>query len=261
MIDKSSSKIRSDIVKRSFFDEDNSFFEDLSITKREYKDSLELYKYLIQLSDGYYYAKRVTELGLCNEIVGRYLCNKLDLETTPLEIILDKGKLKMASPNYKNKKYNYQLAKDDYSFCSRNLYEVDRLKILPSSFREEQLKLISIDLMMEQWDRSGSNMEEKIVNGYPHLSPVIDFVSSFNYVPFFDYYNPYVSLPKNVESIDKFISEFPYSYKYFIDMFNVCLDEIIDYIESNYPIKVSDRVKRKYSKVIDKNQKILRHIK
>ena len=57
--------------------------------------------YLIELSDGYYYAKKKDEVKICNEIVGRYLCNKLGLETTSLDLLLDRDKLKMVTPNYR----------------------------------------------------------------------------------------------------------------------------------------------------------------
>ncbi len=36
MIDLTSDKIRTDVVKRNFYDEDDSFFEELNITREKY---------------------------------------------------------------------------------------------------------------------------------------------------------------------------------------------------------------------------------
>lgn len=264
MIDLTSDKIRTDVVKRKFYDEDDSFFEELKITREEYA----LYpsginKYLIELSDGYYYAKRVTEFQLCNEIVGRYLGNKIGLDTTSLEILFDKGKVKAATPNYKKKDVTYRIPKNDIKLMGSDQYNVDNLKLLPREYQEEQIKLIALDIMMEQIDRYDENMEEIITNNSVELAPLIDFERSFNrhFRPEFSYSNPYVCLPKNIKDIDKFLNDFIEAYQYFIEMFSTEEDELLNYIEDNYPIKVSDRVIWKYDSVIFQNEKILTLIK
>ena len=71
----------------------------------------------------------------------------------------------------------------------------------------------------------------------------------------------YVSIPKNTRGIDRFLNDFPKSYQYFIDVFNTSADDLIEYIESNYPIKVDNEIKEKYKKMVSKNQKILKMIK
>ncbi len=260
MIDLTSDKIRTDVVRRKFYDEDESFFKKLNITKNNYSSPLGINIYLVELSDGYYYMKKADERACCNEIVGRYLCNKIGLETTSLDLLLDRGKLKIASPNYRKEGLRYQHQKDDIELAFHHQYNVRKLKILPRTYQKEQFKLISIDMMMEQIDRSGDNMEEVIYKNNLHLAPVIDFAESFNYY-YYCYYNPYVSLPKNVENIYKFLYDFPNSYQYFEDVFCTEVEELINYIESNYPIKVDDKIKEKYNKVLTKNKKILMDIR
>lgn len=264
MIDLTSDRIRTDIVKRKFYGEKDSFFDKLNITRKSYeKFHSGINKYLIELSDGYYYAKRVTEFQFCNEIVGRYLGNKLGLDTTSLEILLDKGKVKALTPNYKKKDVIYQTPKDELDLMGRDQYNISKLKLLPKAYQKEQLKLIALDVMMEQDDRYGDNMKEIVIDNSIKLAPLIDFERSFNrqLCASFSYSNSYVCLPKDIKNIDNFLNDFPEAYQYFIDMLSIEEDELLNYIEDNYPIKVSDRVIRKYNSVIFQNQKILTLIK
>ena len=261
MIDLTSDKIRTDVVRRDFFNEDDVFFEKLNITRKSYNSPLGLHIYLRELSDGYYYAKRQSEIRICNEIVGRYLCNRIGLETTDLELLLDENKIKIATPNYRKPNLKYQCQKDDADKLFKHQYDIRRLTILPKVYQEEQFKLISIDMMMEQWDRHSKNMEEVIVDDIIHLTPVIDFENSFSHNPYFVYDNPYVSLLKSDVDIYRFLNDFPNAYQYFLEVFGIDSGELIEYIESNYPIKVKDEIKESYEKVISKNQKILKHIK
>ena len=215
MIDLTSDKIRTDVVKRNFYDEDDSFFEELNITREKY---WHINKYLIELSYGYYYAKRVTEFQLCNEIVGRYLGNKLGLDTTSLEILFDKGKVKIATLNLKKKNVVYKIPIDNIKLMTSHEYDVDNLKLFPREYQEEQIKLIALDIMMEQTDRYGENMCEIVRGNFLKLAPLIDFSESFNrrLNPSFFYSNSYVCLPKDIKNIDKFLNDFPEAYQYFI---------------------------------------------
>lgn len=197
MINLTSDKIRTDVVRRDFFNEDDSFFNKLNITRKSYNSPLGLHMYLIELSDGYYYAKKKDEVKICNEIVGRYLCNKLGLETTSLDLLLDRDKLKMVTPNYRKEELKYQYQKDDADKLFKHQYDIERLKILPKDFT----------------------------------------------------------------NIDRFLNVFEESYRYFLEVFDVEVDELISYIENNYPIEVPDKIKEIYDKTISKNQKILKSIR
>ena len=261
MIDLTSDKIRTDIVKMDLSDENEDFFDKLNIDREDYTVPVGYGFYLKKLSDGYYFAKHATEFQICNEIAGRYLCNKVGLETSTLDLLLDDNKLKIAIPNYKNLELTYQYKTYDFDVYLNQRYYVSDLAILPKAYQKEQYKLISIDMMMEQFDRAGENMEEVIVNNSIHLSPIVDFAMSFDCNPFYSYYNSYVSIPKNTRGIDRFLNDFPKSYQYFIDVFYTSADDLIEYIESNYPIKVDNEIKEKYKKMVSKNQKILKMIK
>lgn len=255
MIDLTSDKIRTDIIRRKF--KSKTVFRDLNITKSDYKERLQ--KYLIELSDGYYYAKTVNEKELCNEIVGRYLCRKISLQTTTLELLLDQKTLKLITPNYKKKSKVYVTPEDDINMvCSKEL-RVDKLFSLSDNYQEEQLKLIAIDMMMEQTDRYSFNMEEIFEGHIKHLAPIIDFAMSFDFSN--KYHNPYVNIPKNVVSIDRFLNIFPNAYDYICSMFSTDTEELIHYIEENYPIKVSKSTEESYQEIIANNKLILSKIK
>ena len=86
MVDLANVMIRTDIVRKNFYYLDDSFYRKLNITRDFYEKYLGRYNYLIEFKDGYYYTKSIIERKLCNEIVGRYLCHKVELETTPLEL-------------------------------------------------------------------------------------------------------------------------------------------------------------------------------
>ena len=260
MIDLTSDKIRTDVVRRKFFNENEEFFKKLNITRDNYAGPLGLHIYLIELSDGYYYAKSKPEVQICNEIVGRYLCNRIGLETTSLDLLLDKDKLKMVTPNYRKEELKYQYQKDDAELAFHHRYNVSKLKILPRAYQKEQLKLITIDMMMGQTDRHDDNMEEVLKNNTLHLAQVIDFGESFDYY-YYCYYNPYVSIPKDVGSIDRFLNDFPEAYKYFLEIFSIGTEELVNYIETNYPIRVEDEIKEAYDKVISKNKRLIKSLR
>ncbi len=261
MIDLNSEKIRKDVIRREFFDEDDSFFEKLNISKNRYAKTTGLHMFLRELSDGYYYVKKQDEDKICNEIVGRYLCNKLHLETTTLEILYDNNEILIATPNYRKPDLQYQYPNNigiDMILCRG--YDALKLSSLSKDYQSELLKLIIIDIMMEQYDRHSSNMEEVIVDGKVHLAPVIDFENSFLYVPMYKYFNPYVSIPKDIVSVYKFLNDYKEAYQYFIEIFDIDSDELIKYIENNYPIKVDSKIKEKYYCFTKKNQMILRRL-
>ena len=262
MIDLTSDKIRRDIVKKDFFDEDETFFRKLNITKERYEKYFGLYNFLIQLSDGYYYTKNIKyEFRLCNEIVGRFLCSRVGLETTPLELLVDKDAIKIVTPNYRKEELTYLYPKDDLDLLYSHNYKINKLNMLPKNYQKEQYKLIALDMMMEQWDRHSHNMEEVIINDEIHLAPIIDFERSFDYTPLYNYFNPYLNLPKDFENISRFLGDFPDAYQCFLDAFSVDIDEIIEYIENNYPIKVDNKIKEIYSHYTSKNQIILKLVR
>lgn len=263
MIDITSEKIRKDVIRRDFFDEDDSFFKKLNISRERYEKYFGPNGFLVKLSDGYYYTKEVvSEFKLCNEITGRFLCSKVGLATTSLELLVDhEDTIKMITPNYRKKDLSYFYQKDDVNLLFSYNYNIDKLRVLPKVYQKEQFKLIALDVMMEQRDRHSHNMEEVIINDNIHLAPIIDFEYSFDYAPLYNYYNPYLNLPKNFENICKFLDDFPDAYQCFLEAFNVDVDEIIKYIEDNHPIKVDNNIREIYSHYTGKNQMILKLVR
>ena len=251
------------IIKTDFSEYTNKdFIERINITKNQYEQLLK--RYLVLMKDGYYYEKKLEKEALCNEIIGRYLCNKVNLETTKIEILKEEGSLyDVVTPNYRKSSFSYIEEEDKFEFGLKvSLFNDEYFNFLSNALKKDILKLTALDLMMEQTDRYARNMELSISkSGSIRLAPVIDFENSFSHNPYFVYDNPYVSLLKSDVDIYRFLNDFPNAYQYFLEVFGIDSGELIEYIESNYPIKVKDEIKESYGRVISKNQKILKHIK
>ena len=112
---------------------------------------------------------------------------------------------------YKKKNVVYKIPIDNIKLMTSHECDVDNLKLFPREYQEEQIKLIALDIMMEQTDRYGENMGEIVRGNSLKLAPLIDFSESFNrrLNPSFFYSNSYVCLPKDIKNIDKFLNDFP----------------------------------------------------
>ena len=135
------------------------FISKLGISKEEY---LDLYSdYLIEQDGEYYFSKKIDNEFLYNEVIGRYLCSKVNLDTTDL-IVEHKGifKSKILTPNYHDKDYINFRPEDNFEYGMRTRgFDDSYFECLDESLQQDLFKLIAIDLMMEQVDRYARNME------------------------------------------------------------------------------------------------------
>ena len=255
---------RTDILDRDFNNYSRSHIEKilrdkLNISLEEYDDTLK--DYLVRLSDGYYYSKMIGLKEFCCEAIGRYLCRKVNLDTTKLEISeILYDEIIIVTPNYREKNNNYYSLEDSFEFEDViTNYNDWYFEDLDKNLQDELLKLIAVDLMMEQTDRYARNMEVySDINGNKHLSPVIDFVYAFENIDNYSYFNPCIAIEKIPRVLSLFYNKYPDGFPYFKEIFNCSGEELYDYIGDNYPVMVDLEIKDDIEKTIDKNQKILK---
>lgn len=239
---------------------DDYFKEHLGISKREYNTYYK--KYIVNINGNYFFKKKVNKLQIQNEIIGRYLSRKIELETTDLKILSNNLlSYTIITPNYRNKDYEYTFSRDHFTIDSKTKnFDDTYLRGLDKDLKDDVLRLIALDLMMEQKDRHSLNTECRTKNGITTLAPIIDFEASFLNEDKYIYYNPYILLRKSIEALDNFYNKYPNGYHYLEKLFSITSEEIFDCVESNYHIKTKTLIKKDITNTIKKNNKIINEL-
>ncbi len=190
---------------------------------------------------------------LYNELIGSYLMHKIGGRTVDYLIADDYGRndvfYNIISKCYREKGYKYYGVsefnglKNDRAIYDRERKPFDdrRLKKLGSEqLKEDILKLSAVDIYMFQTDRRFKNITLELDReNNLRLSKGYDYEFGFNsplkYDNFF-YCNPYLRVVHNEEGLTKMIDAYPEFKEYFDILLKVDIQEIKDYIESNYPI-------------------------
>ena len=240
---------------------ENYFINEIGISKWEY---LNLYRdYLIEQDGKYYFSKKIDNEFLYNEIIGRYLCNKVNLDTTDL-IIERKGifKSRVLTTNYHNKDFIHFRPEDNFEYGMRTKgFDDSCFECLDESLQQDLFKLIAVDLMMKQIDRYARNMEVFVIDNTFRLAPIIDFeLSFFNDRKSFIYFNPYILIRKDVRTLDNFYDKYPEGYSYFKEIFRTSTRELIDYLKDEYNLETKRLVKKDISCTVRRNHNILREL-
>ena len=252
---------RQNIIKDNLEEySDNFFLENIGITKREYMDRLK--DYLIEINRDYFFQKEVSKVDIFNEIIGRYLCNKISLETTDLKVIKKNIiTYKIITPNYRSNKYIYFKPEDNFEYGQYVEHFNDRyFKNLEEIHKEDLFKLLAVDLMMEQEDRYARNMEEYYPNNTIRLAPIIDFSNSFINYKNFTYFNPYILIKKDIRSLDLFYEKYPEGYQYLKDIFETDYEELVDFLKSNYELKPRYSTKTRIISTIKRNKELIKSL-
>ena len=251
------------IIKTDFSEYTNKdFIERINITKNQYEQLLK--RYLVLMKDGYYYEKKLEKEALCNEIIGRYICNKVNLETTKIEILKEEGSLyDVVTPNYRKSSFSYIEEEDKFEFGLKvSLFNDEYFDFLSNALKKDILKLTALDLMMEQTDRYARNMELSISkSGSIRLAPVIDFEFAFETLDPYKYTNPYLAIEKTEEALFSFCNKYPSFFPYLDKTFSIVAEELFSYLASDYDLKTEWPYHHFVVKTIEKNQKILKRIR
>lgn len=236
------------------------FINELGMSKKEY---LNFYRdYLIEYNGKYYFSKKIYNEFLYNEIIGRYLCSKVNLDTTDL-IIEHKGifKSKILTPNYHNKDYINFRPEDNFEYGMKTKsFDDSCFEYLDASLQDDLFKLIAVDLMMEQIDRYARNMEVFVIDDTLRLAPIIDFELAFYNQRRFTYFNPYILIRKDVRILDSFYDKYPEGYNYFAKIFKTGTNELIDHVKDEYNLETKRLVKKDIRCTVRRNHNILREL-
>lgn len=254
---------RNDFIEEDLLNYTDEYLKnEICITRDEYLRYLE--GYIIRMSDGYYFSKDVTLNELCNEIIGRYLCEKINLDTTCLEIWSEEDEYyQILTPNYRKRGYFYTKPDDNFEFGQYiETFDDSIFRQLDKKHQNDLLKLMAVDMMMEQEDRYSRNLEEYIVGNNVRLTPVIDFAIAFSNIKnHYTYFNPYILINKSAKTMDSFLNKYPNGYLYFKNIFDTTCDELFEHIEKEYEIKPSNHVKKYINSTIKRNHKVLEKLK
>ena len=187
------------------------------------------------------------------------MCRKINLDTT--DLIIDKKGLFsniMLTPNYHSKDYDYYRPRDNFDEemevrCFNDIC----FEKLEKPLKDDILKLIALDMMMEQIDRYSRNMEIAIINDVDRLAPIIDFELAFNNNRNYIYFNPYIIIRKDIRSLDAFYNKYSEGYKYLEAMFKVSASELFNYVLEEYELGTKKLVKKDIYRTLKRNHDIV----
>ena len=248
------------IIKENLDEYSDRFFqENIGISKNEYIDYLR--DYLIEINGDYFFQKEVSKVDAFNEMIGRYLCNKIYLETTDLKVIKKNIiTYKIITPNYRSNNCIYFKPEDNFEYGEYVEYFNDRyFKNLEDVHKDDLLKLLAVDLMMEQEDRYARNMEQ-YYNKNIRLAPIIDFSNSFIDYRGFTYFNPYILIRKDIKSLDMFYNKYPKGYEYFKDIFETGYEELEEFLKNNYGLKLKYSPKTRIVNTVKRNKELIKSL-
>lgn len=245
-------------------DERVTHYNKIELTEEKYKnmfnkvltDNRELTN-LVNIDECWYYQKPLKETKIINELIGSYLAKILNLDT--VEYILGKNNIDkdytVLSKYFKSMEKEYLEAEDfvdktvngyiNFPLFQTDLYcKTEYLKQLNVNQRKKVLKVTMLDLYMSQIDRNSSNLLFEKKDENITLSKVFDYASSFSKMKC--YFNPFVELNVEEKSIYRLIMDYPESYMYLYDLVNNDIENVLNLIEENYPIKIDANLKKQY---------------
>ena len=210
-----------------------------------------------------YYAKEVEEEEAINELIGSILARELNLDSADYKIgIDDNNNVYAVSKLFYDDKYDYyhpvqfkERAFDIFSldlerakryYCKENIYSLN------PKMKEAILKLCALDIKMCQMDRHSHNImiKAKKSNGEISFAPCYDYAFSYDiYMAeperlFYD--NPYLLVRKNKSSLKSLLKKYPAFYDYIKAMAIIDMEDIIEVIEKENDISLSEIQKAYY---------------
>lgn len=219
-----------------------------------------------------YYAKRVyDEESIINELIGSYLSKLIDLEAVDYKIGVYNDSVYMLSELFYDDSFDYRYV--DKSYCNFDLekikkkYFVDNIPEEYPYIRDKILKLALLDIKMCQYDRCSETnitIKKSKVSNYTDLAPIYDF--SFSYPTSFAdeqlvvYYNIYLAIRKNAESLKLLVKKYPQVKDTLNKLANIEMKTIISDIQDEQRINISNKTKNNLLEQDYESTKILKKI-
>lgn len=201
------------------------------------------------------------EFKLINELIGEYLANYLNIDVIHYEFAKLDNTLGLASESFIQKGSKYCFQKDINIPCNyanmQNIYLLrNRCKndLNYHKLMNEIFKLLSIDIYMNQTDRSYSNCQFRIEKGNLHLAPLYDFEESF-IEPFKMHYN---SNLVGIE-IDE-IKKYDKLKEILVNLFNLDILDVLREIEFKRNICISKENKEYYREFVNDRKMLLKSV-
>lgn len=236
---------------------------------------------IVKINEKYYHAKMATSKEMLNELIGSFLAKQLNLEAVDYQIGIYEGDLYALSELFYDENHTYPLFEEYFSKTEQNqeaLFDNDGLgkpyliqPKLSKLVKDEQLankilKLIALDLKMDQVDRHSENvmLRKNIKTGTLDLTPIYDFANSYfaisNYPRDFIYDTPFIIVRKNKLSLRALSRKNPEILKSSKTLIDTPIEDVLSEIEKEKQITIPDKTKAFYKKKDGEYTKVLQKL-
>ena len=223
----------------------------------------------------YYYAKEMDLIDgedlIIHELIGSYLAQLINLDSVEYKIGRLGDKIYMLSELFFDRSFTYSyVGKCKFNANLKNLkkaYFIDKIPQEYPALRDSILKLVLLDLKMGQYDRynpSNITVKKALITDYKDLAPVYDFgfaypfPFSFNFDDFEIYYNAFVKIRKNEESLKLLLDKYPQMQETIHTLACANIRLILDIIQFQNKIKLDKSLKQYIISQDDINTKLLK---
>lgn len=234
------------------------------------------------ICDGkFYYGKktgvwRTDYREIINELIGSFLARKISLDAVDYKIGVFRNQIYILSEIFfeEGKEYFHpnKLGYDleyEYSLVEKKVHSIYYYKSMLNNLNEQLLydilKLTILDIKMGQIDRkSYSNTMLMQDESGISLAPVYDFGEAYSErtdcMAYIVYNNPFIIIRKNVLSMKTLVRKYPIVMEFIDILKNIDMEEIIAYLESSFPIKLSDVDKKYYEEKDSDYSRVLKKL-
>ena len=236
---------------------------------------------IVKINEKYYYSKMVSSPEMLNELIGSFLAKQLNLEAVDYQIGIYKGDLYALSELFYDENHIYPRFAQHFSETEKNQIEFLKSAGLGELYlkqpnisklvNDEQLankilKLIALDLKMEQTDRHSENvmLRKKIKTGTLDLAPIFDFGNSYfektKYPDKYFYDNPFIIVRKNKLSLNALSRQNPEIIDFARTLIDIPIEDVLTEIEKEKQITIPDETKLFYKKKDEQYTKVLQKL-
>ncbi len=198
------------------------------------------------------------EIRFLNELIGELLANYLQIDSVHYKIAERNGSIGLLSENFIKDSQQYFFM-DDLRLLSNFNNDSNLTKIYKhckddKNYRElvsEIMKLVAIDLYMNQQDRNITNIQFTKIDGNLHLTPLYDFEEAVMSPYDEEYSSAFMGF--NIMELYKY----PELQKFIGDLYKINIGHILEQIEDEKKILIPKDVKQTYTNFVSERRKAL----
>ncbi len=213
----------------------------------------QLLERLIHHNDTLYFIKITSKTELLNELIGVYLAKLIGLNTVNYEIATIGNSLYVASPLFYEPNHLYQTCTEHYKTSATKVLVREKEGIVPKllpisvlkvidnpELLDDILKLIALDLKMDQYDRHNLNVTLDTYDGTTTLAPTYDYSASYYYHTD-RYNNPFVIINRRSINIWFFAQMYPHIKPYLKTLKETPITDILEQIAKDFDINITNK--------------------